>query len=154
MEEFKRIVSLVWRCFFAVVFVALLLTRLADLVLPLARTGWIGFCARQSIPYSQVMVAQLATVVLSGWLLWVHSDSDRFKSAWGNLEYIGILGATNFFTRKLYSSRSQVETGVVPERIAESVNVQFWLAIILLVLFLCFNPAIEFIFREKKVKEA
>ena len=154
MDEFKRVGGLIWRGLFGALFSWLFLTRLADLVIPSARAGWVSYCATQSIPYLQVLVAQVASVVLSGWMIWIHLDRDQFKSASMKMEYHGVWSASNFFTWRLYSGRSRFEDGETLLRAYEKFNVQFWLAVIVLAMSLGMNPLIEFIFREKKVKEA
>lgn len=150
MDDFKRIGGLVWRGALGLLCAWLFLTRLADLLIPSARAGWVGFCAGQSISYAKVVAAQLLTVVLSGWLIWVHWDKDRFKSRCEKMEYHGIYFAGGFITWHLYSMREKIETGRVVKHAAEYFNGNFGVAIFMLVLCLGMNPAIEFLFREKK----
>jgi hypothetical protein len=154
VAEFKRIGSLVWRGLFGVAFIWLFLTRLADLVIPAARTDWVSYCASQSIPHLQVLVAQVVTVVLSGWMVWVLVDNVRFRSAKEKLEFTGVHFASFFITWGLYRVREKVQAGRLVNHVAENFSGEFWIAVFMLTFCLGMNPVIEFVFRDRKLRAA
>lgn len=154
MEEFKRVGSLVWRGLAAVIFVVLGITRLADVLLPSPRTEWIEFCSRHSILYSQLLVAQLATVGLSAWLVLTLADTARFEAAWPKIEFIGVMLASRHLTWGIYGAKYKLSVGRVVSDVPAGFNLWFWTTIFMLFLCIGMNPMIEFVFREKKVKEA
>lgn len=154
MEGFKRIGSLVWRGLFATLFVWLGLTRFADVLWPSARTDWVDFCARHSIFYGQVLFAQLATVGLSGWLVWTLANNARFAAAWPKIEFLAAVFSSKHLTWGVYRTKHKLVVGGMSPDLGGNLMFEFWVALFALVLCLGMNPAIEFIFREKKVKEA
>jgi hypothetical protein len=149
VEEFKRIGSLVWRGLFVALNVYFFVTRFADLVAPDNRASWSSFGVSSSVPYWQILSSQALTVLLTGILVYCCVDRYRYEKMHDRIEFIGVQFASSNLTYWMYAYKYRVETGVPVARIAQKMNTQFGLSLIMLAFCIILAVGIEVIFREK-----